>query len=194
MKPNCIRDISKFSSMDSNRPYFLDTNILYWYCYPNYALLNSNKVHRQSEIYINFVDNLVYNGNPIFTSVYNMSELLYTVEKNEFELYKSKQGTDITLKDFRRITNRSGLKTTLLACIENIKSICKILDYHSGPDILDEFASSIDKHHCDNYDYIILKNCIADDKTHIISDDADFATMDGFTLYTANSYALSPNV
>lgn len=194
MKPDCIRDISKFSSMDSNRPYFLDTNILYWYCYPNYALLNSNKVHRQSEIYINFVDNLVYNGNPIFTSVYNMSELLYTVEKNEFELYKSKQGTDVTLKEFRRITNRSDLKTTLLVCIENIKNICKILDYHSGPDILDEFVSSIDKHHCDNYDYIILKNCIADNKKHIISDDADFATMDGFTLYTANSYALNPTV
>ena len=79
MKPNRIYDISKFISMDSNRPYFLDTNILYWYCYSNYTLLNSNKVPRQSEIYIDFVDNLVHNGNPIFTSVYNMSELLYTV-------------------------------------------------------------------------------------------------------------------
>jgi hypothetical protein len=44
---------------------------------------------------------------------------------------------------------------------------------------------------CDNYDYIILKNCKTDNKTNIISDDADFATIDGFTLYTANSNALN---
>lgn len=189
MKP-IIRDISIFKSINSTTSYFLDTNVLYWYCYPKYNLLN-NAVQKQSSVYIDFVDDLVNKGNPIFTSVYNISELLHVVEKNEFDLFKSTQNINITLKDFRRMTGRSDLKNILKACMQNIRSICKILDYHSGPDVFNEFIDTIDQHHCDNYDYIILKNCKVDNKTNIISDDADFATIDGFTLYTANSNALN---
>ena len=29
-----VIDIRKFASINSSKEYFLDTNVLYWYCYP----------------------------------------------------------------------------------------------------------------------------------------------------------------
>ena len=75
-----IIDINKFSSVNNSKAYFLDTNVLYWYVYPRYGLSRKSVLH-QAQPYYDFVDKLVAAGNPLFTSVYNISELLNVIEK-----------------------------------------------------------------------------------------------------------------
>ena len=80
-----IIDINSFSSINNSKEYFLDTNVLYWYVYPRYGLTKKS-VEYQAKPYYDFVDRLVSDGNPLCTSVYNISELLNIIEKNEFAI------------------------------------------------------------------------------------------------------------
>ena len=49
--------------------------------------VNPNRVS-EIEVYYNFVDRLVQNGNTIVTSIYNVSEFLNIIEKHEYEIYQ----------------------------------------------------------------------------------------------------------
>jgi PIN domain. len=188
MKCNTTKDITTFSSINNTRSYFLDTNVLYWYTYPRIV----DNLPKNAEVYYNFVDSLVVAGNPLYTSIYNLTELLNVIEKNEYELY-TKIHPDIpyTRKDYRKIPKeRSALKEILSTALENAKSTCNILTFQFELKMLDDFVVQLSDHRCDIFDYAILKNCITDGKINIISDDSDFSTMESINLYTANPNSL----
>ena len=93
-----IKDIKKFINLDTNRAYCLDTNILYWYFYPR---ANFNNTKEKEEIYYNFVDTLISDGNPICITSMNLTELINIIEKNEYDLY-CKTHPNVSKKEFRK--------------------------------------------------------------------------------------------
>ena len=192
MTCNKAIDIKTFASINSSRSYFLDTNVLYWYVYPRYNTVKTHTQH-QAMPYYDFVDKLVSDGNPLYTSIYNITELLHVVEKNEYDIYQTTHpDLPLTIKDYRKIdAERGNLKRILTTTMSNIKNICTILDFNFTQTILDEFLNSLDSHRCDTFDYAILRNCIAEKQLNVISDDSDFATMELINLYTANATVLS---
>ena len=79
MECSKIVDINTYVSINNTRAFFLDTNVLYWYTYPRF---NSQlELPQNAKIYYRFVDNLVAAGNPLYTSIYNLTELLNVIEK-----------------------------------------------------------------------------------------------------------------
>ena len=188
-----IIDLSTYIPINNQRSFFLDTNVLYWFTYPRYIINSNYHTKVQATPYYNFVDKLVSNGNPLFTSIYNITEMLHVIEKNEFDLYKINHSeADWTIKDFRKIsTERSQLKRNLSTTLSNVKNICEILDFNFTYNILKQFVDDLENHHCDTFDYAILKNCITENKINVISDDSDFSTMEQIYLYTANTTVLS---
>lgn len=191
MKCKSVTDLTTFSSINNTKPYFLDTNVLYWYAYPRFG--DTLKLPHNAAAYYDFVDSLVASGNPLYTSIYNLTELLNVIEKNEYDLYaKLHPELPYSKKDYRRIADeRIALKQILSTSISNVKNICKILSFDINIDCLDSFISQLSEHRCDVFDYAILKNCIADNKINVISDDNDFSTMDIINLYTANPTSLN---
>lgn len=192
MISNKIIDINTFSSINNTRKFFLDTNVLYWYTYPRYGT-TKHGIQKQAQPYYNFVDKLVSDGNPIFTSVYNISELLNVIEKNEFDIYMATHPDSYyNIKDFRKdTTERNEVQKILKVALINVNSICTILDFNFTYSALNDFTQSFSKHRCDPFDYIILQNCIGTNHTNIITDDNDFSTIGGITLYTANETTLN---
>lgn len=79
-----VKDITSYTCFDTNKKFFLDTNVLYWYTYPRFA----ENLTRQARPYYDFVDALVSSGNPLYTSVYNLTELLNVVEKMNMKYLK----------------------------------------------------------------------------------------------------------
>lgn len=187
-----VFDINTFVSFNNNRKFFLDTNVLYWYVYPRYGM-NQKSIQNRAQPYYNFVDKLVSDGNPIFTSVYNISELLNVIEKNEFDIFSAlNPDFHYERKDYRKDpTERKKLAKLLNTTINNVNNTCNILDFNFTYDALNNFVKTFEGHHCDPFDFVIIKNCIQTGHTNIITDDRDFALMDGITLYTANEVALS---
>lgn len=185
-----VTDIRTFSSIDNSREYFLDTNVLYWYCYPR---ITGKQLSPQARPYYDFVDGLVSAGNPIVTSVYNISELLNVVEKHEFDIYKQKHTeADYKIKDFRRdSTERKRMQQNLKTTLSNVRSTCKILAFDFKEEHMADFVDTLSQHRCDVFDYVILKNCIVLNHLNIITDDNDFSTIDGIKLYTANGITIN---
>ena len=112
---NKIVDITTYQSINNTRTYFIDTNALYWYTYPRF----SNNLSAQAIPYYNFIDSLVAANNPLITSIYNISELLNVIEKNEFDIYTHTHpdAQHISRKDFRRMpSERLNLQKMMKIC------------------------------------------------------------------------------
>lgn len=189
-----ITDIQKFSPINSSTVYFLDTNILYWYTNPRVTSVND--LSKQAQTYYTFLDGLTAAGNPLVTSVYNLTELLNVIEKNEFKIYKDlhPDETYITKKDYRRMLNeRNKLQNIMKTTLNNVYNICKIVSFPFDISILTNFVDTLREHRCDVFDYMILNNCIETQDINIISDDSDFSTYDNIKLFTANPSVL-PNI
>ena len=186
-----IINLNTYSSINNSRIFFLDTNVLYWYTYPRFS--DHSQLKPAWKIYYDFIDALTSAGNPLHTSVYNLTELLNVVEKNEYEIYMQLHPEiPLTKKDFRRmITEREKVSQIIKTTLNNALSICSVIDFNFTSNTLRNFSNQFIDHRCDVFDYAILNNCIMSKDINIISDDSDFSSMPGITLYTANENILN---
>lgn len=192
MQCSQIIDLTTYMPMNNQKAFFLDTNVLYWFTYPRFGIAKKYEMHRAAPYY-DFIDRLVSNGNLLFTSIYNITEMVHVIEKNELDIYRvNHPEADWSIKDLRKIPNeRSLLKNNMSTALTNVKNICTILNFNFTYDLLDQFISELEQHRCDTFDYAILRNCINENIVNVISDDNDFSTMEQITLYTANTASLS---
>lgn len=181
-----VKDITSYTCFDTNKKFFLDTNVLYWYTYPRFA----ENLTRQARPYYDFVDALVSSGNPLYTSVYNLTELLNVVEKNEYEIFKNADDTRkyFTHKDYRRVAEeRDKLMQIMKVTLSNAKSTCNIINFPFEISSIEKFTNNLVNHRCDVFDYLILENCKKDQFINVISDDGDFFSIDKIQLFTTKS-------
>ena len=190
MQCNKIVDLRTYASINNTINFFLDTNVLYWYTYPRF--LESGQLTTTAQIYYNFIDSLTAAGNPLITSVYNLTELLNVIEKNEFDIYcHLHPDLPITRKDFRKMSSeRREVGKIMQTALNNVKELCTVVDFNFSQTAVNSFANTFTNHRCDVFDYAILNNCINSQFLNIISDDSDFSTMEKITLYTANEKIL----
>jgi predicted nucleic acid-binding protein len=192
MKCNKVENINTYTSINNRKAFFLDTNVLYWYTYPRYGTTNQG-VKKQAQPYYDFVDSLVSAGNPLYTSVYNLSELLNVIENNEFHIFDAAHPElHYSKKDFRKNSlEREKVKKILTTTFNNATSICKVLGHDFTYELLQDFTNKFTEHRCDPFDYIILDHCVKTGNLNIISDDNDFSTIPDINLFTANETTLN---
>lgn len=186
-----VIDIRKLNSkdVDKTKVFALDTNILYWMHYSRCSL--TGHASYQLEDYPNFISELITNGNKLVTTIYNITELLYIIERNEFEIYNL-TNPKISKKAFRDILKeRNDVKIELETVILQIKELYEIKEFSIDILGIDEFTNNFVNHNCDDFDYLIVKNLISNGVNNIISDDSDLVTMEKITLYTSNNNTIS---
>jgi len=190
MRCDNIIDLRSFSSINNSKKFFLDTNVLYWYTYPRFS--QPGQLRSDMQIYYDFIDGLTAAGNPLETSVYNLTELLNVIEKNEYDIYmKLHPEIPITRKDFRKMpSERKKVKAIMQTSLNNVKQICSVIDFTFTSNMVTNFVNDFINHRCDVFDYAILEHCKSTQRLNIISDDSDFSTMDKIILYTANEKVL----
>lgn len=127
------------------------------------------------------------------TTRYNITELINIVEKHEYDIFcAAHPEAKYTKKDFRRIPEeREKLKLILKTTLSNVNNICQIVDFNFTKDILNNCINTLDQHRCDVFDFAILSYYKENGHLNIITDDNDFASVDGINLYTANETSLS---
>lgn len=189
---NCekVFDLRNYASINNTRSFFLDTNVLYWYTYPRFS--QPSLLSPTARVYYNFIDNLTAAGNPLVTSIYNLTELLNVIEKNEYDIYcKLHPEIPINKKDFRKIPEeRKKMGTIMQATLNNVHGICSVIEFNFTSSSIDEFVLEITDHRCDVFDHQILRNCINTNNLNVVSDDGDFSTMEKISLFTANENVL----
>lgn len=187
---NNIIDITKYQNINNTKKYFIDTNALYWYTYPRFV----DNLSARAIPYYKFIDSLVASNNPLITSIYNISELLNVIEKNEYDIYIKTHPDNnyISKKDFRRMpAERLQLQNMMQTTVENVYAICDVIEFSFEKENMNRFVNSVTEHRCDVFDYMIIQNNIKEKNTNIITDDNDFFTISDIMIYTANTHPLS---
>lgn len=194
-------DINSISSTDV---FAIDTNALLWSCYGNssHVALRRFVSEYQTRFYPDFIQNLVGNGNKLYTTNLNITELCSVVERNEFEIFKYlTRQRFYKKKDYRKLPRErrhyknkldSTLKVLHHSYISKIEVVEIPYDYDST------FSQAIPVMTCDAFDYAVIEYLKSIGITNYISDDKDFCTIDGINLYTTyenpNHESLNSNV
>lgn len=191
--PSTVKDLTTYVSMNNTTEFCLDTNVLYWYTYPRYDIFQKRHTGRHAQSYYDFVDRLVENGNPLLTTRYNITELINIVEKHEYDIFCAMHPeSTIYQKGFSTdLWRKKKLKRILKTTLSNVNSICETADFNFTEKILDNCVNTLDEHRCDVFDFAILSYYKENKHLNIITDDNDFASVDGIKLYTANTTSLS---
>ncbi|MCT4633150.1 MAG: hypothetical protein N4A76_10460 [Firmicutes bacterium] len=180
-----ILDITKIdASKINNETFGIDTNVLYWMHYSKGSYANNY----QTSTYPKFLSDLIVAGNKLYTTMYNISELLYIIERNEYKQYKNNNNCNISKKKYRGIANqRESLKKEYLSVLNQVESIYSIHDFEINIVGVKNFTAELSNHMCDNFDYQIIDELKKQGISNFITDDSDFKSIDDINLYTANS-------
>lgn len=180
-----IIDINKVDSIKiEDMSFGIDTNILYWMHYSK----GSFAKNYQTSIYPSFLANLIASGNTLYTTIYNISELLYIIERNEYKQFKNSTKKKISKKVYRGIpSQRESLKSEYKSVLNQVESIYKIHDFEINIVGVKSFTTELSSHLCDNFDYLIINELKKQGINNFITDDSDFKSIEDINLYTANN-------
>lgn len=178
-----ISCINVADEVDPSEVFAVDTNVLYWM----HSSFDVNAKKYQTDIYPQFISDLIDNGNKLVTTIYNCMELLHLIEKRQLDLHNINNSSTIRLKNFRNnAKERLDVKNECDVVFEQIKELYDIRKFVIEIEALDEFIQQFEKHKCDNFDYNTLKYYREENIKNIITDDQDFISFSGINVYTAN--------
>lgn len=173
--------------------FWVDTQVLLWFLYyptiPTKITLGAR--HYQLEFYPNFISELIDRECILITTVYNISELVTCIVRNEYKLFLeiNKLKDEIGgLKKYRSdVENKKSLKRIISNVLLQLNAIVLIDDSNYNKEDIDNYVDTYEKHNLDFFDYILYKFAVKNQCFNIVTDDIDFLTVDGdVSAYTAN--------
>lgn len=167
--------------------FFVDTNVWYWLTYSNASHTAKNYQTKDYPDYINKIRSV---NSRLVRCNLTLAELAHVIEDTEFKIFCSTNGYNperYHKKEFRH--NFQAERDNVTKEIEN--SWMQVEQFSDGiPITIDDnsantFITDLKNHKLDGYDLLYLdairKNCV-----QILTDDGDFATVPGITVFTAN--------
>lgn len=173
--------------------FWVDTNVWFWMTYPNATMGMDAWRKQQTKPYITFLQQCFKQGSTICWGPLQLSELGHQIEKMEFEIAKQAGAIPdyTTAKEYRHndATERARVAKVIQTAWQDVRangSQCL-----QPPLVLDEAAAtqaSTDSalFPLDGHDLYFLQSVRAAGNPHILTDDGDFCTVSGITLFTAN--------
>ena len=168
--------------------FFVDTNVWLWFCYMK---ADRRALVYQTAEYPQYLENIINSHAKALYSVLNIAELAHVIEDAECEIYKGNVGTaNLRLKDFRRIGSE---RKKVVAEIDTAHYFLK----NFGAELINisntecEYFEKgmkkyIDDYLVDGYDAIMLEGIKNSGIKNILTDDSDYASIPGITMFTAN--------
>lgn len=193
-----IRDLN-IDKISKNMVFAVDTNIFIWMYYQdiiqhaeqideeNVKEGNKDNTPYQLLIYPSFIKNLYKNKNRLCTTVINLNEFCNVIERKQFDLYReSTHNWNLKFKSFRKIVpERELYQRRVKQCFRKLrKHYTDIFSIKQTINRTYDFINEIPNMKCDIADFTVIEYLKSIGITNFISDDKDFETVDGITLYT----------
>ena len=176
-----------FPPVNEDDCFFVDANIL--------CFFHSGQIYKPSDktkinIYSNFISHLMSNGNKLSITSLNLQEVLYVIEKTEWENYITKISQKISPKKYRAIqSERLNVKKKMSTAFNQIKENYDIVDDAVTSQKIEDFILNLDTHYYDPIDHIAFNsrfangfNCITNDSD--FKKDKIFSSNSQINLYT----------
>lgn len=168
---------------------YVDTNVWFWTAYSKVHLSPTPPSQNQTQEYPPFLKRVLNMGGQLHWCGLSLSELAHLIEKTEWEIHCGATSAMLNAKEFRHnlATERANVVQEIQAAWSTIEPMASCLtvpaiDAVATTLALQDFAQLP----VDGYDLFAIRALKAAGITQVVSDDGDFCSVPGITLFTAN--------
>lgn len=182
-----IVDIRADTPKDSD-VFLVDTNAWYWLFYPRASQTPNGPQPYQLAAYPAFLKAAIRAHATLHCYGLTFAELAHNIEKAEREIYADQAGREIGAKQFRHDypSQRRKLVSLISDTWADVLSVSAMLDLHMDNDFMRSALALFPSVGLDGYDLFLAKAALKAGVTQIVTDDGDYATVHGLTVFTAN--------
>lgn len=172
--------------------FLVDSNVWYWMSYTRASLVTEPWASYRIQNYPSFLNKAIAKGVQLYQCGLSFSELAHIIEKSEREIYEKSHGK-IGPKEFRHNhpTERSDVVAEVNAAWGQVKSMASSLDVTIDGALTDAALFRFGQECTDGYDLFILEAMSKSGVIQVITDDGDFATVPGISVFTANQNVIT---
>lgn len=165
-------------------PILVDTNVWNFFVFPSFYVDH----YRRTRWYTSALKRLVRAETTLYHSGLSLSELAHMVEKHHWEAYKrKKRKSKVTIKQFRaKGVCREAVVEQVQAAWSQVIEYSEPLEAHIDAASTAAALASFQTYPLDGYDLFLLESMRAAGITRILTDDQDFARVEGLEVLTAN--------
>jgi len=173
--------------------FIVDTNVWLWLYYPPLTQNSAGEPLQSAIDYPNYFKSALAAKATLYSSALIFSELTHNIERKEKRIYESNLANELDAKVYRHDYPRQRLKVTQLVqdAWSDISSSSKLLDMNLDSNFMTESLSLFPATQLDGYDLFTAQLAKQSQVNQIITDDGDYATVAGLTIFTANQKILN---
>lgn len=182
-----IVDIRADTPKDSD-VFLVDTNAWYWLFYSRASQTPNGPQTYQLADYPAFLKAAIGAQATLHCYGLTFAELAHNIEKAEREIYADRAGKKIGTKEFRydyQNERRKGV-SLISDTWANVLSVSAMLDLDMDNEFMRSALSLFPSVALDGYDLFMAEAALKVGVTQIVTDDGDYATVQGLTIFTAN--------
>lgn len=178
-----VVDIGADTPKDSD-VFLVDTNAWYWLFYPRASV----SLSPAQANYPNYLKTAIGAKSALHCYGLTFAELAHNIEKAEREIYAGRAGKDIGTKEFRHNyqNERRKIVTLISDTWSDVLSASTMLDLDMDNDFMRSALTLFPSVGLDGYDLFMAEAALKAGVTQIVTDDGDYATVPGLTIFTAN--------
>lgn len=182
-----IVDIRADTPKDSDI-FLVDTNAWYWLFYSRASQTPNGPQAYQLADYPAFLKAAIGANASLHCYGLSFAELAHNIEKAEREIYAAQVGKTIYPKPFRHDypNQRRKLVTLITDTWADVLSVSTMLDLDMDNAFMQSALTLFPSVCLDGYDLFMAEAALKAGVTQIITDDGDYATVPGLTIFTAN--------
>ena len=175
-------------SSDTPKPedvFLVDTNVWYWMTYSRASTAGA-KVY-QIRSYPTYTNSALAANATIYQSGVSIAELSHIIEKSEREIF-NKTNPVVSTKEYRHNfpVERASVCLEINSACMQVLALGESMDISIDSEVVKSALSHLKACSVDGYDLFLLEAMAARGVTQVITDDGDFATVPGITVFTAN--------
>lgn len=173
--------------------FLIDTNVWYWLTYTRASMGDRPPIKYQISDYPAFLKKAIGSGSRIVQSTLNLAEISHIIERTEREIFAKTTGFDKNkTKEFRHTlpSERVKVVSEISASWAQISNLGIPIEVRIDEQIAKGMCVRMSSQALDGYDILILETLSRASVTQILTDDVDFATVTGLTVFTSNNLLL----
>ncbi len=173
--------------------FLVDTNVWLWQTYSN-SIPSDPGVRAKTRIYTSYLKKARVAGATLAYSGLIFAELAHVIEKKEYEIYQSRIGRQVKLKDYRHNnpTERANVVTEVESAWNQVERFAVPIDLTVNEEITNASLARFKTQALDGYDLLILEAISRAEagQVKVITDDMDYAVVPDIQLFTNNGLVI----
>lgn len=170
--------------------FYVDTNVWYWLTYSRASQADSPPLEYQATKYPSYVKRVRTAQARLVRCGLTLGELANVIERTERQIaIRTRQLGECAVKTFRHEIgrdSRQGIAEEISSAWTQVKRLADTLDVFVDDEHVDAVVSMLPKLLLDAHDLFVLRALRVGHLTQVITDDGDFATVEGLRVFTAN--------